>query len=157
MLIRGITEGELQSCADAVGVDLYDLNRVTQNRMAWRCRIVPISDKFRKFAVARWYILNGFNAMHKSFHDAPKKPHRIHAICWHGHRDFMREIFKINPDASIRTSLAHYKGKDDFENKFYATRNHNISNSYYPLPYKFSCKCEKDGPYDWDKEAAREY
>lgn len=49
------------------------------------------------------------------------KPRRIGSACWHAHRDFFKEIFKINPDAEIHTALAKYKGIEDFEDKFPAT------------------------------------
>jgi hypothetical protein len=43
---------------------------------------------------------------------------RIASACWHAHRDFMREVFTINPSAKIKTALATYDGKRDFERKF---------------------------------------
>lgn len=46
---------------------------------------------------------------------------RIASACWHAHRDFMREVFAINPDARIRTALADYRGEDNFELKFPST------------------------------------
>lgn len=46
---------------------------------------------------------------------------RINAACWHVHRDFLREIFDINPDAKVVSALATYDGQADFESKFPGT------------------------------------
>lgn len=43
------------------------------------------------------------------------------AVCWHGHRDFMHELFARCPDAVLVTALATYRGRADFEAKFPAT------------------------------------
>lgn len=53
---------------------------------------------------------------HHYFSDIKQK--RIGSSCWHVHRDFMFEVFAINPDARIITALADYKGLEDFEDKF---------------------------------------
>lgn len=44
------------------------------------------------------------------------------AVCWHGHRAFMRELFKLAPETVIRTGLATYKGSQHFEDTHEATR-----------------------------------
>lgn len=43
-------------------------------------------------------------------------------VCWHGHRDFMREVFKHEPNARIKTSLAHYRSREDFEARYRGTK-----------------------------------
>ena len=48
-------------------------------------------------------------------------------VCWHGHRDFMREVFKREPSARIRTSLAHYKSGEDFEARYRGTKRGSLS------------------------------
>ena len=40
---------------------------------------------------------------------------RLAAVCWHGHREWMREVFKSAPDAIIITALARYTGSANFE------------------------------------------
>lgn len=43
---------------------------------------------------------------------------KVAAICWHGYRDWMREVFKQYPNARITSGLygkQDYRGKDNFE------------------------------------------
>ncbi|MHA1952462.1 MAG: hypothetical protein ACW96U_00760 [Candidatus Heimdallarchaeaceae archaeon] len=47
---------------------------------------------------------------------------RTSAVCWHVHRDFMKEIFDINPDARLTTALMYYKGKDHFYETYQSTQ-----------------------------------
>jgi len=44
------------------------------------------------------------------------------AVCWHGHRDFFRELFELKPEAVIETALATYKGAEHFEDTYRDTR-----------------------------------
>lgn len=66
---------------------------------------------------------------------------RISAACWHAHRDLMRNIFKANPDARLKTMLADYKGKQDFENKFQETGYVNVGSYFNPLEACNACEC----------------
>lgn len=43
------------------------------------------------------------------------------AVCWHGHYEFMLELFTLKPDARIRTSMAYYRGREDFLEKAQTT------------------------------------
>ena len=43
------------------------------------------------------------------------------AVCWHGHYEFMLELFDAHPDARIRTSMADYRGREDFLKKAQGT------------------------------------
>jgi hypothetical protein len=43
---------------------------------------------------------------------------RINSACWHAHRDFLAEVFDVNPEAKVISALATYDGRDDFERKF---------------------------------------
>jgi hypothetical protein len=43
------------------------------------------------------------------------------AATWEAHRDFMRHVFAVNPNARIKTALADYRGAEDFEDKYLAT------------------------------------
>ena len=73
--------------------------------------------------------------------------HRSHSgrrtvsACWHVHRDVMKEIFDINPSATLKTSLAYYKGKDDFYEKFEETGLKNIGSDWYPAYASEGCDC----------------
>lgn len=79
------------------------------------------------------------------FHDE----RRVFAVCWHGHRDFMRAVFKRDPEARIKTALgrtrtdpgADYRGREDFEEKFPDTAYINVGSMMYPQYASEVCKC----------------
>lgn len=60
------------------------------------------------------------------------------AVCWHGHREFMRQLFELAPEARLKTALADYRGRDDFELTHQATQG--AGNSYH-LAYGQACYC----------------
>lgn len=69
-------------------------------------------------------------------------PHRVSAVCWHGHRDFFRAIFAILPDLKIRTACATYRGLDHFESTHRST-DRNIGSQMFPLYYTDACNCNE--------------
>lgn len=62
--------------------------------------------------------------------------------CWHAYRDVLTEIFDINPDARVRTSLAHYVGRDGFESSYPATAYKNIGSMFQPAYMPELCECD---------------
>lgn len=65
----------------------------------------------------------------------------VNAVCWHGHRDFMRVLFKLLPDLLLVTGLAHYHGKNGFEETFESTGYRNIGSQFAPMQYREACTC----------------
>lgn len=51
---------------------------------------------------------------------------------WEAHRDVMRALFRLDPDAVIRTALATYRGADDFERQYERTGNKNVGSQARP-------------------------
>lgn len=76
-----------------------------------------------------------------------KRPRIPGAVCWHGHRDFMIELFNRYPDARLKSALADYRGRDDFWNKFPET----IEQPYERLGYQarapLGCDCPDEDDY----------
>lgn len=66
---------------------------------------------------------------------------RMVAACWHAHRDFMRAIFDIAPDAVLRSSMAVYRGKAGFEASYPDTGFRNIGSMMSPVNFKDACEC----------------
>ncbi len=60
------------------------------------------------------------------------------SACWHVHRDFYENIFKINPLARVSTFTADYKGEGAFRHKFTATGEKDLGNG---LLMKDACNC----------------
>jgi hypothetical protein len=113
----------LQDAADEVGVELAPIGqrrdlqpRDTSGRVTRvdSVRIVPR----RGSDVYRAYTYDGPSEVDGS----PLLGRRKNAICWHGHRDWMRAIFRRHPETVIRSALAVYKGSQDFEYSHEDTR-----------------------------------
>jgi hypothetical protein len=67
-------------------------------------------------------------------------------VCWHGHRAFMRALFKVAPHAVIISSLARYNDAEDFERKHGATADHPAGSYYDPVTVANLCDCKGDTP-----------
>jgi hypothetical protein len=63
---------------------------------------------------------------------------RVAAVCWHGHRDFMREIFNRFPEARIKSALADYRGRMDFEQNYRSTAG---TSNGWNVGYSRACVC----------------
>lgn len=72
---------------------------------------------------------------------------RIHAVCWHGFRDFFRALYEVTPLAVCKTMYATYDGIEGFEETFPATGWRNIGSSMYPLNAQDACICGEGSYY----------
>ena len=63
------------------------------------------------------------------------------SACWHCHRDVCIAIFNLNPDARIKTAIADYRGKWDFNYSFPATGSYNIGSVTSPVHMSHACEC----------------
>lgn len=66
---------------------------------------------------------------------------RIWAVCWHGHRDFMRAVFELDSDATFRTAVDTWDGSEDFEQRHTFSGYRNIGSQMYPQSYSDACRC----------------
>jgi hypothetical protein len=69
---------------------------------------------------------------------------RIHAVCWHGHRDFMRALFDFDSEARLTTAMADYRSREGFNELYPATAWRNIGSQINPLDYANACDCGAD-------------
>lgn len=69
------------------------------------------------------------------------RPSRMASVCWHGHREFMRALFALAPDARIITGIVTYKGSADFEATHDDTGYQNIGMQCEPVAYREACDC----------------
>ena len=70
---------------------------------------------------------------------------RVAAVCWHGFRDFFRECFAIEPEASFKTAIDHWKGSEDFEERYQASGRRNAGSMMYPISHAEACRCPESG------------
>jgi hypothetical protein len=57
------------------------------------------------------------------------------ACSWEAHRDFMRAVFALDPQATIETGMIRYRGADQFERTHKETRNTNVGGPYAPVRF----------------------
>ena len=63
------------------------------------------------------------------------------AVCYHGHKKFMEQLFRHNPQAIIRTCKAAYLGLDSFLEKAPAVAHENVGSQFNPISYGDACEC----------------
>lgn len=61
---------------------------------------------------------------------------RINAVCWHGHREWMLQVFRLVPEATIATTLVTYRGVRDFQTRHESTHGWATRDR--------SCTCDED-------------
>lgn len=123
MLIRGITIAQAEEIAKSLGVSLYNTNRKGTGFTTVLRPSEQFPDKYRKY------------------NDNMGRHRKCWAVCWHGHRDFMRAIFRINPNAVIRTAVENYYGAEEFEKKYQDTGYKNVASQATPVWFAESCEC----------------
>lgn len=60
---------------------------------------------------------------------------RLHSANWEAHRAFLAEFFARYPGATVRSALATYRGKAEFERLYSATYHHNAGNLAEPVAF----------------------
>lgn len=70
---------------------------------------------------------------------------RVHAVCWHGFRDFFRACFSQAQQAVFRTALATWDGAEDFERRYQESGRKNIGSLARPVDAAEACRCSERG------------
>jgi hypothetical protein len=72
---------------------------------------------------------------------------RVAAVCWHGHREFFRALFAIQPEARVQTAKTktfapgqRFYTADNFES-IYRQSDGNIGSQLAPVNYSDACHC----------------
>jgi hypothetical protein len=135
-----LTESELHAIANEVGVTISEHGSETfaipKVGRAYSFGLRPAKQLGKIYGDYKYQRTNasGFN---------PER--RVHAVCWHGWRDFMLALYKHDPDARIKTAIADYRGRDDFLEKYPRTANLNIGSMMYPMQMHRACNCAIGG------------
>lgn len=66
---------------------------------------------------------------------------KVHAVCWHGHADFMTLLFRRDPAARIETGVETYANEADFLARYVRTAFHNIGAPIAPVAMASACRC----------------
>ena len=135
MQATGWTGEQLSQAAEAVNVVLFKVRNLYGKRAPrYRFRILPVRTSRKRGERAQW--------QRQSTAGMTWGPERaVWAVCWHGHREFMRELFKANPDGIIRTAKATYQGSEHFESTHRTTAYANIGSIAFPVGMAEACYC----------------
>jgi hypothetical protein len=128
------SEQDIRAAAAEVGVALHSDwrgNGITPDGRALRFRLNVDTDSRRE---------DGTLPYQRISQSTYGPTRRVAAVCWHGHRDFMRALFASCPDARLKTALADYRGAEDFEAKYLDTFG---EGNAYNLAYGQACVCEE--------------
>jgi len=133
MRALGVTRSELVQAACESGVALNEVDSINKGNTSYRFTIRPIDGKWQRVS---------------------PRGRKVHAVCWHGHLEFMRYLYRINSTAKIRTAMSRYDSREDLESNKGNAYHSNIGSLTYPMDYGDACNC--DGitePYDeWERE-----
>ncbi len=133
MLVKGMPIAEFVAIVERVSRDTYvgNLRLVYQpeplNRAGTRFRVALRADSSRAPGARR-----------------TRAGRRSVAACWHTFRDVYAEVFRLYPNAEIRTSMAAYIGVSGFEANYPATGRVNIGSMVEPCTMPSLCDCQDD-------------
>lgn len=131
MLIRGLEPHHIFAAA---AISKVTISNPRSHGSGYRFRLVPTSR--RGYKDNYWQRMN---------HDFTRK---VSAVCWHGHKEFMRAILRMHPGAVIITSTIRYNGLKEFLENHRASFDRNIGSSYCPRAYGTACTCDPGGRND---------
>lgn len=160
MQARNVTAATLRAAADEIGVTL---DITTQNHAGTRHRVklnplVPDSayrppcKKHRDGTYwgtchcRRWNDERGDAPYQRMKRDGSER--RVHAVCWHGFRDFFRAVYRIEPGAVFATAYDTWRDSEDFEARFRESGHRNIGSQMYPMAAAEACRCPESGCVD---------
>ena len=163
MLARNVTLEQLQQAAREVGVRLYGgrygtgpCEHITRNGPEYRFTLRTGSKTERRpdwrgklRRQARYSRLSQLTRTSRAreTYGARYSPTVPGAVCFHGHRDFYRALYRLAPHAWIRTAKATYTSAEQFEATYRdAGYNPNAGNGLVGLiPYDQACTCDERG------------
>ena len=115
-----LTEDEQREIGRELGIELYELREHGQRVRRYQYTLRPATERYRS-----WDPMSG---------------RRIWAVCWHGHRDYMRAVYELDPSARFKSAMADYRGADDFESKFPDTAYTNVGSQMFPVLAREKCE-----------------
>lgn len=153
---RQLTEAA-EEAARQVGVRLYNLRETSNSRNFGIAFTLKTGDKIErrkdwrgKFKLMPMYQRYTIRERHSSAKGHEGKifyPVVPGAVCWHGHRDFLRAFYRLIPNAKIRTAFITYTGARDFEARYRSTYDGGPKNGTGGFascrPYEDACSCEE--------------
>lgn len=141
MIASNVTREVLVRAAEAVGV---------------RAEIKPLSGSGRRFRVKLYPVVGpelrtssgrrrGDAKYQRTSACVQREGRRVHAVCWHGFRDYFRAVFKAAPDAVFRTMTDTWRGAADFEARYRASGARHVGSRMATVCAAEVCRCGEEG------------
>ena len=133
-----LSRNDIEQIAESVGVTIYEHRDVGK---AQQFQLRPLDE--RRDGVKK------YQRRSASPFDTERK---VHAVCWHGHRDFMRALLDRDPDARIKSGRygnLDWRGWQDFEDRFEMSGYIDIGAPIMPVQMREACFCI-EGAWDID-------
>lgn len=121
-----VSETTLFTAAQRTGV-MLDVAPKNAARTSWRVKVNPLP------LSRKWQRINGATGR------------KVHAVCWHGFRDFFRACFELEPGARFKTAFDTWNGAADFEERFRFSGYKNIGSRMCPVQAAEACECPDSG------------
>jgi len=134
-----LTPEQIREVATSVGVKIHSDwagSGIRKDGRAWNFRLALDSTQPKRGNAGYKYQRTSQNSFYQG--------RKVAAVCWHGHRDFMRAVFRLDPNARFKTAIADWKGSEDFEDRFAQTAYNNVGSMMYPMFAKDCCTCSHD-------------
>lgn len=126
MKVWQLSEREIYRAAANADVRIYNM-RDDGNAKRFTLKLAD-SKKWQRLSAS------GFN-----------RERKVNAVCWHGHYHFMREVFRINENARIKTSWQDYRGLESFLQDAPMTGFRNVGSLMFPAQAREVCLCADRG------------
>jgi hypothetical protein len=145
MLASGITREQLAKAAAEIGVAVV-ITTLNEKNTRHRVKVNPLVHESQRTASGNRRAGTKGDAKYQRISASMfGNGRRVHAVCWHGFRDYFRACFKLAPDAVFRTSMDTWRGAQDFEARFRASGHRNIGSQACPVMAAEACRCGEEG------------
>ncbi len=141
MLVKHCSRAAIEAAAHAAGVRIVNLH---VREGGWRFRLglarevgLPTIIAGRRTKAATWQRTSAGWA---------RRERRVAAVCWHGYRAYLRELFRLAPEARVWTALNRRAGlpsytAQTFEHLHRETAYVNVGSQMYPVQAGEACDC----------------
>lgn len=142
MQASNVSASTLREAAEAVGVSV-DIHTLNAKGTRHRVKVNPgakepiLGPRGGKIGTTHKYQATSRSVF--------RQGRRVHAVCWHGFRDYFRAVYAIEPDAVFRTALDTWRGSRDFEARFADSGHRNVGAPIMPISACEACECPDSG------------
>jgi len=148
MIAAKVTAEVLRQAAESIGVRA-DINTINQNGTRHRVKLYPDAWEDPENALTpggnRRKDERGNRKYQRISASAYQNDRRVHAVCWHGFRDYFRAVYRLTPGAVFSTAVDRWQGSEDFEARYKASGHRNVGSQMAPRCAAEVCACPESG------------